>query len=354
MSTNITTDGIATSTSNDAAVRSGGPTIKEVESALKESVTTTDITPGGIMPEVIFDDFYTGFRQATPLLDAISVARVPEVKGRYPILDITDRVRRPYGEGQSVERTTVGNRMVQIDCEEAATGMNLPQQVIDLNPQKEEIVDIALNMLEEQYAADTEEIGIRADSDAVGTADDPYFNQNDGWIALARDGDANNPPFPYVDASEDTTDDATANPTPQPLSTDLFHEVRLTLDNRFRERQNPVFMMSSDQLSHYMYQLSGVESDAAYMFLSGDESLNPFGFDTMATPHMPDDTMLFTDPTNLVYAVYGEMELNVLQNSDEIQDKRLHSKYALYSWDDFQFRDYEAGVYVDNIEPPVA
>jgi hypothetical protein len=83
--------------------------------------------------------------------------------------------------------------------------------------------------------------------------------------------------------------------------------------------------------------------------LRADADINPFGYDIMGVHGMPEDKGLFTPTENLIWALRRDVEIDVVQNSDETLERDLHARYALRARHDYQIEDLDAGVVMTNI-----
>jgi len=64
---------------------------------------------------------------------------------------------------------------------------------------------------------------------------------------------------------------------------------------------------------------------------------------------MPDDIGMFTPPENLVWGLRRDVEMDVLENSDETLERDLLARYALRARHDYQIENLQAGVVMKNI-----
>jgi hypothetical protein len=189
-----------------------------------------------------------------------------------------------------------------------------------------------------------------------------------GWIARAE-GDTQS-----VDdvgdstriGLEDTTEaDADTMPAiantdgsgnPQPLDTGVFDDTITTLDSRFRNSDdyNPVLMTSPNQVQRYTMSLTEREDPLGSAVIFGDSEITPFSYDLVGINGWPDEYLMFTDPDNLAFGLFDEMELDQTTDTDTVYENRLHSRNWMEAQFDFQIKRMQAGVLVTDLQVPTA
>lgn len=227
--------------------------------------------------------------------------------------------------------------------------------------------EFIVNEFIQRWANDVSIIGIRANAQAdtgaenlentydevdSSTLDDTW----DGWIAIAEGEDSDSDrigleetPGGEVDSMPDV--DASGDP----IDTELFNDSIQELDSRFRNRNNyePVFLTSPNQVQQYHFDLTQREDNAGVMVLLGDGDVTPFNYDVVGIPEWPDSYMMLTDPDNLAYGLFEQMEVDQTTDTDKVHEDRLHSRNWLEGQFDFQIKELQAGVLVTNIQDPV-
>ena len=212
----------------------------------------------------------------------------------------------------------------------------------------------------ERYANDVALIGINAGysgSQAV-TLPGGIDSTWEGWLARAE-GDAASSEDRI--GLEDTADaevdsmpvfDNEEAGDPQPVDTELFHNAIQTLDSRYRDPDDFVFMMSPDNVQQYHFDLTDREDGLGVPVLQGENDVTPFAYDVVGISGWPNDVAMFTDPDNLAYGLYREMEVDQTTDTDKVHEDRLHSRNWLEGQFDFQIKEMQAGVLIEGIEDP--
>ena len=224
----------------------------------------------------------------------------------------------------------------------------------------------------ERYGNDLGLIGIRAAAStgnlqSVGGAAE-LDNTFTGWIARAE-GDTQS-----VDSQGDSTrigleDTATADADSMPSiantdgsgnptapDTALFNQTIQTLDPRYRDSDayNPVLMTSPNQVQQYAMSLTEREDPLGSAVIFGDSDITPFSYDLVGVNGFPDEYMMFTDPDNLAFGLFEEMELDQTTDTDKVHEQKLHSRNWMEAQFDFQIKEMQAGVLVTDLATPSA
>jgi len=219
--------------------------------------------------------------------------------------------------------------------------------------------DYIVDQFVQRWGNDIGLIGIRANADTgnlqssfsavtSSTLDDTW----NGWIAIAEgeDGASDRIGLEETAGGQLSTmpvyDQASAAP-----DTQMFNEAIQTLDSRYRNSNDvdPVFMMSPDKLQEYVFSLTEREDPLGSAVVFGDSDITPFSYDVVGVNGWPDSYGMFTDPENLKFGLYEEMELDQTTDTDKVHEDRLHSRNWLEGQFDFQIAELQAGTLITNI-----
>jgi hypothetical protein len=214
--------------------------------------------------------------------------------------------------------------------------------------------DYIVDQFIQRYGNDIGLIGIRANADtgnlqSIGGAAS-LDSTWDGWIAIAEGEDAGSDRIGLEDtaaAQLDTmpeVDQASAAP-----DTQMFNDTIQKIDDRYKEPDDVVFMMSPSKVQEYAFNLTQREDPLGAAVIFGDSDLTPFDYDVVGINGWPDEYAMFTDPDNLAFGLYEEMELDQTTDTDKVHEERLHSRNWLEGQFDFQIKELQAGVLVTNI-----
>lgn len=302
---------------------------KDNEKAL-EKFDTTDLS-GGVMPRDLFDDWYQRVQDTARLMDMVRTEVLPRPKMELARIGVGERQRRGANEttGDAGD-ATVDTDGVEMDAEKGTLHWDLQREAVeDTIGQVDEIV---LDKMALQWAIDTQDLGINGDeADA-----DAFINQNDGWLKILTD----------------RTDTNTYDHQGGAIDTSLFHEARSALPNKFKRSgdiQEPVYMMNLSHIENYEYDLTQREDPLGAAVLFSDDDITPFNYDVYGFAAWPEDTALLTYPENLVYGVWRDTEIEVLDATDKTAENDLFARYFMRTRDDFQVEDEEGAVLINNL-----
>lgn len=304
-----------------------------------EKITTTDLGDGGTLPREMDDEFFTEVQDNAELLNRARAVRMSRSKTRIPKLGVGERLRSAQGEESTQTESNVSTDYVNLDAEKGSIYWDLTRETVEENPEREQLADTVLSQMSQQWAVDTQDLGINGDETGTG-----FVTQNDGWLAIAA---ARGMPVYHHD---DMGDGTGAN---QPISTAVFDEAIQTIEDKYL-RADPIFVMSRSQVQAYASSLTDRNTGLGDSVLFGDSDLTPFGYDVVGVSSFPEDQALFTPAQNLIYALRYDVRVEVLRESDEVFDNDLYAKYKIVGKDDFEIEDENAGVHIQGLEDPNA
>lgn len=303
---------------------------------MKESIDTTALG-GAVMPRDLFDEFYQRVQEESILLDQVRTVTLDGEQEAIPKIGVGERLMRQVDEGESVEDhfVTADTGAVELEPEKTVIPWELTNEAVE--DTVDDVADIVLDKFETQFAADAQELGIIGDD---GDAD-PFVGIKDGWLKIL---------------TEDTGDDRLGGATsPQydhgggGVNTALFDEVIQTMEQKYL-RTDPAFIMSRRNVQEYKNFLTDRETGLGDSVLFGDNDLTPFGYDVVGVHGMPDNEAIFTNPENLIWALRRDVEIDVLEKSDETLRRDLYARYAMRARHDYQVEDLQAAVHIDDIQ----
>jgi hypothetical protein len=308
---------------------------KANEEALKD-IAPADLS-GGVMPRDLFDEWYQRVQDTSMLMDMVRTEILPRPKMELARIGVGERMRRGAGteEGTSNGSAEVNTDGIKMDAEKGVLDWDLPRETVeDTIGQVDEIV---LDKMARQWAVDTQDLGINGDTaDTSGGDSQAFLTQNDGWLKILND----------------RTDTNTYDHQSGAIDTSLFHEARAALPNRFKRSatvNEPVYMMNLSQIEDWEYDLTQREDPLGAAVIFSDEDLTPFNYDVYGFAGWPEGTALFTYPENLIYGVWRDTEVEVLDATDKTAENDLFARYFMRTRDDFQVEDEEGAVLINNI-----
>lgn len=214
--------------------------------------------------------------------------------------------------------------------------------------------DYIVEQFIQRWGNDAGLIGIRAgassgDLQSIGGAADLDATWN-GWIAIAEGNDSASDRIGLEDTSDATTMPA-VDMASAPPDTKMFNDAIQKLDPRYRNNDgvNPVFLMSPNKLQEYIFSLTQREDPLGSAVVLGDSDITPFDYDVIGVNGWPDSYGMFTDPSNLAFGLFEQMEVDQTTDTDKVHENRLHSRNWMEGQFDFQIKELQAGVLVENI-----
>lgn len=310
----------------------------------KDTIDSAGDLSGGQFPRRLFEEFFQQVQEQAELLDRIRTVALDYHQQAIPQIGVGERLMQEVSEGNSVEDDfeSANTGQVDIDVKKTVVPWELTNESVE--DTVDDVADILLTKFQQQFAADAQELGVAGHESSPGTyfsGDDQFFGINDGWLAIAEGqgsssrigGNSSMPSYDHGGGGVTTT---------------LFDETILTIEQKYL-RTDPIFLTSRKNVQRYKSFLTDKESGLGDAVLLGDADLTPFDFDVLGVFGMPDDKGLFTAPENLIWALRRDMEIDVVENSDETLERDLFARYALRARHDYQIEDLDAGVVMTNI-----
>jgi len=302
---------------------------KDNEESL-EKFDTTDLS-GGVMPRDLFEDWYQRVQDTATLLDMVRTEILPRPKMELARIGVGERMRRGGTETEGDSPTgSVNTDGIEMDATKGLLSWDLQREAVeDTIGQVDEIV---LDKMAQQWAVDTQDLAINGDeADA-----DAFVQQNDGWLKILSN----------------RTDTNTYDHQGGAIDTSLWHESRAALPNKYKRSdqvQEPVYMMNLSHIEDYEFDLTQREDPLGAAVLFSDDDISPFNYDVYGFAAWPEDTALFTYPENLIYGVWRETEVEVLDATDKTAENDLFARYFMRTRDDFSVEDEEGAVLINNL-----
>jgi hypothetical protein len=312
----------------------------------KDTIDSSGDLSGGQFPRRLFDEFFQQVQEEATLLDRIRTVALDFHQQAIPQIGVGERLMREVGENESVEDdfATANTGQVDLDVKKTVIPFELTQESVE--DTVDDVADILLDKFQRQFAADAQELGVAGHESSPGTyfsGADNFFGINDGWLAIAEGNGSSS----RIDSNSSMTsyDHGSGG-----VNTTLFDETILNLGAKYRrDGIDPVFITSRDNVQRYKGFLTDKESGLGDAVLMGDMDLTPFDYDIVGVHGMPDDKGLFTPPENLIWALRRDVEIDVVENSDQTLERDLFARYALRARHDYQIEDLDAGVVMTDI-----
>lgn len=342
---------------------------QNLEALHTKEITISDLD-GFQLPVDVTEDFLVRMQKEVPILDMVSTWTLPRLEWQVPKFGV------PRLSGST--RDEEGSRTSGSSAESGEFYFNATDQqyyilfeperdaLKNTHPGVENFGELIINEFISRWANDVAIIGMRANVDDTNenleaiTGSASLDTSFDGWIARAEGETTTLEDATTTDDRLGLEDTSTPNTMPTydnasaPIDTQTFNESIHRLDSRYRDPDNVAFIVNPDQVQNYAYELTQREDPLGSAVIFGDSDLTPFDYDIIGMPEWPTSYGMFTNPENLAFGLYQEMELDQTRNSDKVNENRLHSRNWLEGQFDFQIRDLQAGVLIENLADPTA
>jgi len=275
-------------------------------SGLLEKATSTDFSTGAQLTPEQFEDFMMDVQDRSEVLSRARMVPVDAESGGIPRLGVGTQLLQAVNEGNSVSLQGIESS----DIAYATQKVSLPWEMTWES--SNEIVDNPEARIRQfyvqQFSNDLEILASLGDEGQSG-----FQAIEDGWLARA---DA-------TLASGNQIDHGSAS-----INKDLFNDMVQAMPQRFREQQDPVFLVSFTQKQAYKDYLTDRSTGAGDAMLMTDEEPMPYGYEMLTPLSWPDDRAMFTSMENLLYIVQDDIrrkstsasERNVLNDIEEINN----------------------------------
>ena len=310
------------------------------------SKNTVGNLSGGVMPRDLFDTFYQRIQESAELLAMVRTETLGRQQMAIPKIGVGERLMQAQADGDGIDTFEEADTgAVEMDVVKTVIPFKLSNEAVE--DTVDDIEEVLLSKFETQFAADAQDLGINGDEES----DDPFEQINDGWLEIAQGADAESdrlegdtmPVYSHADGEGE----------PQTVDTSLFNNAIQTVQQKYL-RTDPVFIMSRRNVQQYKQSLTDRDTGLGDAVLFGDSDLTPFGYDVIGVANFPDDQALFTAPENLVWGIRRDVEIDVVDSTDDTLEEDLFAKYVVRARHDYQIEDLQAGVYIEDIEPAVA
>lgn len=212
---------------------------------------------------------------------------------------------------------------VLLETKEVIAEIRIPYEVLEDNIERGNMENTVLALIAERAALDLEELLIKGDT-SVGSSD-PYLDLQNGVLALST--------AHIVDAAGEGVSPA------------IFNRALKALPTKYRRNRNLMrFYSSMDIEQDYRLSLSSRGTDLGDAILTGRQPVPVFGVPLNGAALMPNDTMVFTNPQNLIFGI----QRNVRIESERLISER-EVKIVLTARVAIQIEESDAVVKVINL-----
>lgn len=284
------------------------PTNNKIIAKAGDPIQTAALTSGLLNPEQARKFIQQTF-DATNLGGLIRHEMRRAKSGEIDKIGIASRILR-----KKVENTDDGYRagVNTTQIEYATTAVRLPWEITEEtlreNIEGQTLESIITNLMTTQLGVDLEDLYLNGDEATAEGADDyDFLKINDGWIKQIKNGG-----HVYDASSSDT------------MSLDLFYKTLALLPNKYNNGKLRWLMSPKRAQEWELFLLNKVIGAGGAV----PESLYnaPAKIKAVECPSMSDDTIILTDPKNLIVVNTYDMKVRKTTEGKEaiMQDKRFY------------------------------
>lgn len=318
--------------------------IRNKNAEVIKEITTGDFQDGGRLNRQQFAEFYQEVIEESNVLSEVRRVPVDGPESEIDRIGVGERLLREVGEGTAVtdQSGTINTGKVDINTTKVGFGWDLSRETVEDTIEYENTAEIILNQFSGQYQFDLETLAFQGDTSATvgdGSGDpDPFYSILDGWVVKASQDGAT------------ITDDGATNTLDSSLLFDLTYEM----PDKYLDATEPVFFAHPKQVMSYREDLASRETGLGDAMLTTDEVPTPTGYSLRPSSAVPSDTVLFTDPNNLVFAPHRDMRVDVTTSSEKVVKNDLFAQYGVTSRIDFAVEQGSAVTGIENLAQPSA
>lgn len=312
--------------------------VREKNTEVIKQIVTGDFGDGGILNRQQFAQFFQEVQDPEDqLLSEVRIEPINANQAQIDKIGVGEFNMRAVGEGDSAATRSVNTGKVDIDTQKTSLPWDLSREVVEDTIEYENTAEIILSKFSTAFGFETEYLAWQGDEAYDGTGDEPqgFLTINDGWFVTASAAGS-----PTVDGSGTT------------LNEDLLFEADFALDEKYIQASNPVFMCNPKQETAYRQSISNRESAIGDRAVTGNGIATPVGSMLMTSSAIPRDSVMYTDPTNLVYAPQRDMRVGVTTESEAVVMNDLFAQYNLTARFDFVIEDSDAVVTITGLDDP--
>lgn len=275
------------------------------------TVTTGDLRSGGYMAPEQAKRFILRTFEATPLLGKVRHVMKTAKAGEIDKIGIASRIIRAKTENvDDGYRAKPEHSKLTYAATDVRVPWEITEETLRENIEGQNYETIVERLMTQQIGVDSEDLYLNADTDT--SPDDPdydFLKLNDGWVKQIRNGGH---------VLDRTSIHSGA------MSLDVFYDALRSLPNKYNNGKLNWLMSPHRQQEWERYILNEAVTHGG--IITDRRVENPAAIPAIAVPNMPDDSIILTDPQNLVVInSYGVKVRKTDQGKSAImQDKRFY------------------------------
>ncbi len=272
-----------------------------------DTLTTTGVTSGLLNPEQS-KKFMKQVFEATPLNQLVRHEMRRARSGEIDKIGIAGRILRAKTENVD-DGYRVKPNFGQVDYQTVAVRLpwEITEETYRENIEGQSLEGTITNLMTQQVAVDQEDLCLNGDEATPSSdADYPFLKLNDGWVKQIKAGGH------VVDHGSG------------PMSIDVFYKGLRSLPNKYNNGKLRWLMSPHRQQEWERYILDKAITVGG--IISDRRVENPCAIPAVASPAMPDDAIILTDPRNLIVVNTYDMKIRktIEGESAIMQDKRFY------------------------------
>lgn len=273
----------------------------------KADLVEGDLANGGKIKPKIARRFFRQLQKRSPLMSLVRVETISEPSMEIPKMGLNGHIVRPEVEATATaaaDRAKPTLSTVDIQFKRYKIHVNVPFSVLQDNVEKDGILNTIEDMMVETASSNLSDQLFNSDTAAAPDANKPIMNLTDGIIKL-------------LDAGSRL--DKTTYTAGQSVDEAMLTLIIKGIKSQYRaNRKALVFMVSADVEEDLRKLFSTRETGRGDSFHGGLTDLTYSGIPIIGDGHLPDNTVLCTNPKNIVWVAHDfNMTMHKVEEADE-------------------------------------
>ncbi len=295
-----------------------------------QKVTSSDFSAGATLAPEQFTDFFEDVQEQSDVLSQARAVPVNAPSGDIPRISVGTELLQAVSENSSVSEQSFN----QPDVSYSTTKVSLPWAMTWES--NNEIIDspetTIRSLFVQQFGADLERLASYGDTSGSG-----FAAIEDGWLTIAAN--RGSPTYDHASAS---------------INKDVFNEMKKALPEEYSRAWSDqlVYLGSDDQKDAYKNYLTDRSTGAGDAMLMSGEEPTPFGKRFLTPLGWPDDQLMLTTMSNLLYIVQDDLRVKQTEDAERNVMDDVDTLYNMLAKVDFQIMDEQGVVVANNVAAP--
>lgn len=281
----------------------------------RSTFTTSDFSTGGAMPDEVLKSFVQVMRTRSKMLNDV---RVEIMRSPTKILDRINLPERSlYNAGEGVGATTNTTKPVfakrTLTAAKASMAMDWSTETIEDSIEGGDLEATLLNMLTQNYANQTVDLGCNGDGSTPG-----FLALNKGWLCIAKELAV-------------AGDSARLNTTGNTDYVDILEKLYALVPAKYKDagmmEEGWAFQMDPASEEAYRKAVRSRNSNLGDQALIDGKYIPFSGLPLIPRGYFPAKTILLTPPQNLAYGLHREPRVKIWYDNDKDDvQARVHGR----------------------------